>query len=127
MSKESGTLYERLGGEAKMATIIDRFYDRVLADPELEPYFRETSMEALRRMQTEFFGMALDGPQTYTGLSLYRAHSGRGITARHFSRFVSHLIETLKEFGATAKDINAVVSRISIHSDDIVGGSTISD
>lgn len=127
MSKESGTLYERLGGEAKIATIIDRFYDRVLADPELEPYFRETSMEALRRMQTEFFGMALDGPQTYTGLSLYRAHFGRGITARHFSQFVSHLIETFKEFGATAKDINAVVSRISIHADDIVGGSTISD
>jgi hemoglobin len=127
MSTESGTLYERLGGEARIATIIDQFYDRVLADPELEPYFRETPLDTLRRMQTEFFGMALDGPQTYSGLSLSRAHFGRGITSRHFSQFVSHLIETLKEHGVTAKDINAVVARLSIHADDIIGGTTISD
>lgn len=124
---ERATLYERLGGKSGIAAIIARFYDRVRADPELAPFFEHTSMEILKRMQTEFFGVALDGPQTYTGLTLARAHAGRGITRRHFSQFVSHLLKTLEESRVAPRDINAVISRISMYADDIVGGSAISE
>jgi hemoglobin len=43
-------------------------------------------------MQREFFAAALGGPQAYSGLSLTQAHAGRGITPRHFNRFVQHLL-----------------------------------
>ena len=126
-SMKSATLYERLGGEAGIATIIDQFYDRVLHDPELAPFFLHTSMEKLLRMQREFFGAALEGPQTYSGLDLTHAHSGRGITTPHFTRFVRHLLETLETFGVSPKDVNAVVSRIAMYADDITGGGTDSE
>ncbi len=50
-----------------ISEVIDEFYDRVLADPDLKPFFRNTSMDKLRRMQREFFSAALDGPITYSG------------------------------------------------------------
>lgn len=99
MTEKITPLYERIGGEEAIARIVDRFYDRVLADPQLAPFFRATSMDKLRRMQREFFAAVLVGPQSYTGLALTQAHAGRGITVHHFSRFVQHLLDTLVEFG----------------------------
>ena len=48
MSKKQQTLFERLGGEAAIAELIHDFYDRVLADPELKPFFKHTSIDKLR-------------------------------------------------------------------------------
>ena len=86
------TLFARIGGEKPIAELIDDFYDRVLADPELKPFFKNIAMDKLRRMQREFFSAALDGPITYTGKPLGHVHHGRGITKRHFALYVDHLI-----------------------------------
>src|SRR5262249_52312621 len=123
--EETTTLYERLGGAAGVGELIDRFYAKVVADPELEPFFRNSSLERIRQMQREFFGAALDGPVVYTGLSLAQLHAGRGITPRHFSRYVGLLLETLEEIGVPPKDISAVVDRISMYADEITGESTL--
>jgi hemoglobin len=122
-SQPQATLYERLGGAAGVAVLIDRFYDKVVSDPELAPFFRRTTLEKLRAMQREFFAAALDGPQSYSGLSLAAAHSGRGITPHHFSRYVGCLLETLTEIGVAPRDIRAVVDRIATYADDITGGT----
>jgi hypothetical protein len=74
------SIFERIGGDQMISEVIDEFYDRVLADPDLKPFFRNTSMDKLRRMQREFFSAALDGPITYSGKPLSHVHHGRGIT-----------------------------------------------
>jgi len=118
---DTPTLYERLGGQSGIAKLIDRFYDKVASDPELGPFFEHTPMERLRAMQREFFAAALEGPQCYSGLSLARAHEGRGITNRHFSRYVGLLLDTLKEAGVPPHDVDAVVDRISTYVEEITG------
>lgn len=115
----SPTLYERIGGEEGVSKLIDRFYEKVVADPELAPFFEHTALDKLRDMQREFFGAALDGPQTYSGLSLAHAHAGRGIRTHHFNVYVRHLLETLEEIGLPPRDIQDVVDRISTYVDDI--------
>jgi hemoglobin len=124
---DDSTLYDRIGGEATVARVIDTFYGRVLTDPELEPFFRHSSMDTLRRMQVEFFGAALDGPQRYSGLSLAHTHQGRGITVHHFNRFTQHLLETLRGVGIGERDASDVISRINTYADDIVGRSAEAD
>jgi hemoglobin len=124
---DDSTLYDRIGGEATVARVIDNFYNRVLTDPELEPFFRHSSMETLRRMQVEFFGAALDGPQKYSGLSLAHTHQDRGITVHHFNRFTQHLLQTLRDLGIDEHDASEVVNRINTYADDIVGRSTEAD
>jgi hemoglobin len=80
-----------------------------------------TPLEKLRRMQREFIGAALDGPQAYSGLDLSWAHAGRGITTEHFNQFAQHLLTTLEEIGVAPDDMQEVVHRISVHKNDITG------
>ncbi|RIK99311.1 MAG: group 1 truncated hemoglobin [Proteobacteria bacterium] len=115
------TLYDRLGGEAGIAALIDAFYGRVLGDPELAPFFEHASLERLRRMQSAFFGAALDGPVAYDGRSLAAVHYGRGIGLRHFALFVRHLLQTLQAQGLAEEDVLEVIARIDTYADEITG------
>jgi truncated hemoglobin YjbI len=72
------SLYEIIGGEAALPPVVDDFYDRVLADPELRGFFAGTNMNRLKARQVEFFAAALGGPLPYTGPSLrHRAEALR--------------------------------------------------
>ena len=126
MQNHQQTLFERVGGKEAIRGLIDEFYDRVVADPELKPFFTNTSMEKLRRMQFEFFSAALDGPILYTGRPLSHVHHGRGITKHHFTLYVGHLIDTLRDHGINEQEVNDLVGRIGTYSGEITGdiGST---
>ena len=121
MLEKQQTLYERVGGGQTIRELIHEFYDRVLADTELKPFFENTSMGKLRRMQLEFFSAALDGPITYTGRPLSHAHHGRGITKHHFALFVGHLIDTLRDHGINDQDVQGIIGRINTYADEITG------
>jgi hemoglobin len=121
MPKKQLTLFERVGGEQVIAELIHDFYDRVLADPKLKPFFKHTSIDKLRRMQREFFSAALDGPITYSGRPLSHVHHGRGITKHHFALYVNHLLDTLQDCGINDQDVNAIIGRINTYVDEITG------
>lgn len=125
MAKRPGNLYERIGGEAGITATVDEFYRRVLADPELAPFFATTPMDKLRRMQREFFAAALDGPLTYTGRTMSEVHAGRGIRPRHLKRFVDHLLETLRDQDIDEDDAYEIASRINTWADEITGQTTV--
>ncbi len=122
MGDNQQTLFERVGGEHVIGELIHEFYDRVIADPELKPFFETTSMSKLRRMQREFFSAALDGPITYTGSPLSYVHHGRGITKHHFALYVGHLINTLLDHGIDEQDVQNIIGRINTYADEITGG-----
>lgn len=121
MHDKKQTLFERVGGEQAISDLIHEFYDRVLADPELKPFFKTVSMGKLRRMQREFFSAALDGPITYSGRPLSHVHHGRGITKHHFALYVGHLIGTLQDHGIIDQDVQEIIGRINTYSDEITG------
>jgi hemoglobin len=113
MHDKQQTLFERVGGEQTISDLIHKFYDCVLADPELKPFFKNTSMDKLRRMQREFFSAALDGPTTYSGRPLSHVHHGRGITKHHFALYVGHLIDTLQDQGINDQDVQTYADEIT--------------
>lgn len=120
-------LFDRVGGEQGVRNLVRSFYDRVLRDPELAPFFEDASIDRLFAMQYEFFAAALDGPVKYSGISIYQAHFGRGIEKQHFALFVNHLIDTLKSFQFTEPEIHALISRINTYADDVTGSAVVSD
>lgn len=121
MISEQQTLFERIGGDQAIAELIHKFYDRVVADPELKPFFENASIEKIRRMQREFLSAALDGPMTYTGQPLGYVHHGRGITKHHFALYVGHLIHTLEKLEINEQDVQDIISRINTYADEITG------
>ena len=121
------TLFDRIGGEQGVKNLVRSFYDRVLKDPELAPFFENTTIERLYRMQYEFFAAALGGPVTYSGLSIHRAHFGLGIEKQHFARFVNHLIDTLKAWQLDEHEIHGLISRVNTYADEVTGSAVVSD
>jgi hemoglobin len=92
-----------------------------LADPELKPFFKHTSIDKLRRMQREFFSAALDGPITYTGRPLSHVHHGKNIMKHHFALYVNHLLDTLRNCGINDQDAADIIGRINTYADEITG------
>ena len=123
MSSNPKTLYGRVGGDIAIAMLVDRFYDRVLKDTELEPYFRHVPMDKLREMQLEFFSAALDGPSHYSGRPIDQVHKGKGITSGHLTRFMHHLLATIHFLNLSEKEVSEMYSRIGLFGDSVIDGS----
>jgi hemoglobin len=96
---EPGSIYDAIGGEAAIAACVDVFYGKMLADPELSPFFPGGVGIRHRRHIATFIGEALGGPANYRGPDLARAHSARGISDDHFNKTAGHLAESLTELG----------------------------
>lgn len=123
MSETAPSLYERLGGEDMITNLIPAFYVRVLADPQLAPFFRHAAIDKLHAMQREFFVMATGGPASYTGRPLAHAHHGRGISKHHFALFTTHLVDTLLDMGVTQAEADEVITRVNMYSNEVTGTS----
>lgn len=118
------TLFERIGGEEAVSQMIDAFYGRVLADPDLRPFFANSTVERLTHMQKEFFTTALDGPNPAGGFDIASIHQGLGIRREHITRFADHLIAVLDEqHSIERRDAMDIVFRIATYSDQVIGES----
>ena len=106
------TLLEQLGGREAVELVVAAFYERVLGDGALRPFFRQTSMARLQKHQTDFFVTALGGEPCYGGRKLEVAHAGMGITDAHFDAVAGHLVGALRQAGVTEPLIERVVSLV---------------
>ncbi len=119
------TLYEKIGGAPTIDKLIVTFYQHVLNDPLLSPFFKKTSIERLTNMQRAFFSVALGGPEPDEKISLYEIHQGRGIQVKHLTRFTEHLMNALREIGVEETDANKIYQRIATYSNDVLGESSV--
>lgn len=121
------TLFDRIGGEEGIRTLVDDFYARVLADPKLKPFFEDTPMERLRNMQYEFFAAALDGPSAYKGKPLSYVHFGRGISKEHFGHFIDRLLDSLQNLNLSTETVHQIIGRLNVYADEITGSTNGSE
>ena len=123
MAENEPSLFDKIGGEEGVERLVGEFYQRVVSDPELGPFFQRAPIDHLKKMQKEFFSEALGGPLFYTGRSLRQVHAGKGIQREHLLCFIKHLLDTLKaecaELKITDQDVCAIDSRIAIEADRI--------
>ena len=92
------TLYERIGGEAAITATVGMFYDRIMGDESLSPFFEDLDMDKQINKQIAFMTMAFGGPHDYTGADMRSAHArliSRGLAVDHFNAVAGHLEATL--------------------------------
>ncbi|RAY10860.1 group 1 truncated hemoglobin [Actinomadura craniellae] len=114
------SIYEAIGGEDALVAVVDDFYVRVLADPELQGFFGGTNMARLKGRQVEFFAVALGGPHEYTGKPMQEAHQGLGITQHHFALVAGHLTDTLTAAGVPGPTVETIIGAVAPLADEIV-------
>jgi hemoglobin len=119
------SLYEQIGGATGISRLVDVFYGRVLADPELKRFFAGVEMGKLRHMQVELFSAALGGPQRYSGRSMVQAHRHLKIGLHDYQRFIRHLFDTLDDagFGLSEQERYEVVGRLNVLTGDVTSAT----
>jgi len=117
------SIYDTIGGEPALIAVVDDFYERVLADPELAGFFAGANMNKLKGKQVEFFSVALGGPHTYTGGPMSDVHRGRGIGRKHFDLVAGYLVTSLAAAGVPQEIIIQIVGLIAPLAEDITSGA----
>ena len=92
------TLYDKLGGEAKLRQIIDTFVDRVFEDRMIGFFFQRADRERIKEMEFQHTANFLGADIEYQGLPLHVAHSKHPIMGGQFMRRLQILRETLDEY-----------------------------
>ncbi|KAA9399392.1 group 1 truncated hemoglobin [Haloarcula sp. CBA1130] len=116
----SQSIFERIGGRDAVEAVVSDFYDRVLDDPVLQPYFEDTDMQELYSHQTQFISAVAGGPVDYDGGDMETAHEGLGITEDAFAKVATHLEAALRANGVPDDDVEAILTEVAAMEDDIV-------
>jgi hemoglobin len=107
------TIYAAIGGRASVKAAVDGLFGRMLADPELAPYFPGGVGDVHRRYVRTLLGEALGGPERYRGPDLAKAHGGLGITDSQFDRTAAHLDATLDELGVPRELTGQIIAIVA--------------
>lgn len=123
-SDAQATLFERLGGELGIDAAVDLFYEKVMADARLTPFFDGVDMGNQGRQMKAFLTQAFGGPANYSGADLRSAHQRlvhqMELDDGHFIAVAGHLADTLNQMGVPAELIDEVLAIVEGVRDDVL-------
>ncbi|MCP2328523.1 hemoglobin [Hamadaea flava] len=114
------TNFELIGGAPAVREAVRRFYDRLVADPELAGFFSGVDLATLKRHQVDLLSMVLGGPSNYTGRDLGEAHAHLAIDSQAYAKVGGHLVAVLAELGVPEHVIASVTETLTSVSPQIV-------
>ena len=104
------SVFEKYGGFAQISRIVLDFYDRLLDDDDLGPFFEDIDMARIVDHQTKFIATVLGGPVSYTDEQIRVMHRHLTIEPAHFERLKVVLADTLEDHGMAEEDVALVVA-----------------
>jgi hemoglobin len=116
VDEEKPSHFERVGGGPAIRAAVDRFYELVLADATLAPFFTSTDMPRQKGHMAALLTTVLGGPDNYQGRDLGVAHRGMGITSAQYQLVCGYLVQTFTEFEVDADiiaDAGAVLTQVA--------------
>ena len=85
------TLLDKIGGTSRLNGIVDHWYERILNDVELSPFFEKTDISWLKQKIVSFLEVLLVEGVYKMEKKLHQAHAHLGIQIAHFNAFIGHL------------------------------------
>jgi uroporphyrinogen-III synthase len=101
-------LLESVGGTPGIREVIERFYSRLLEDPQVAHYFHGVDMPRLKRHQVLLMSQMLGGPAQYSGRELGEAHRGLSIDVDDYRCVIDHLVAVLRELRVDEKAVTSI-------------------
>ena len=120
------SLYERLGGVYPIATVVDDFIDRVMANPKLnanpkvDAAHHKVTPPGFKYLVTEMVCWAAGGPQKYTGKSMRDSHAQLDITEPEWQAFMQDLRDCFAKFNVPAQEQSELIAIVESTKKDIV-------
>ena len=107
---ELAGVFEQFGGIAGLTALNEEFMALMLADPRLEPYFRDVDRARVTRQLTEQFCAVLGGGCTYSGRAMVEAHAAFKIERAHFNALVEVLQVAMDKRGIPFRAQNKLLA-----------------
>ena len=122
---DAPSLYDDLGGQAVLENVISNMLDLSLADPKMAPIFADSDMDRLESLLNLHLCHIADGPCTYDGQDMRRAHDGLGIRTMHFNRLVENMQVAMDAQDIPFRTQNRLLARLAPMHDDVTGRSPV--
>jgi len=114
------TLYERIGGEAKLRAAVHEFVLIIESDDRINFTFAETDLKKFEQLLFEQLCNLTDGGCKYTGRDMYTAHAKLNITNAQFNALAEDLYLAFDHVHVPYRLQNKVVALLAPMQRDVV-------
>ncbi len=111
--RRTDSLFAQVGGKANIAAIVDRFYEKMLADADIRPLLAKANLPALKQRQAQFLTFALGGPADPKGRVTAPGHAHLLTQPSQVERAATHLALALSELNMAPELVDAVMERMT--------------
>jgi len=128
LSPLNASLFERVGGQNAIDTLIDNFFDKVLVDERVKIFFEGVDTERLRNKEKPYWAFTLGGESQYTGKTLEEAHRpllDKGLEGKHFEAMVEILNAALGEMDNPKELAKEIFQTALLKRDEILGDTQV--
>ena len=107
------SLYQQLGGQAALLTLMDDFMTRLLADKRMGPFFKDVDHQHVKAQLVAQFCEVSGGPCKLKGPDMKKAHSGMDVTKGDFNALVEVLQQSMDAQGIGFGTQNKLLARLA--------------
>jgi hemoglobin len=117
---ETTTLFERMGGEARLKAAVDEFVVIIIADDRINFAFAETDLKKFNKLLYEQLCSLTGGPCQYTGRDMRTSHQKLNITRAQFNALAEDLYTALDRAQVPYHLQNKLIAMLAPMERDIV-------
>lgn len=107
------SLYKAFGEKAGLATLMDDFVKRLVADKRIGSFFKDSNQPHLAQQLTEQLCMLSGGPCIYRGVPMKDAHADMDISKADFNALVEVLQVSMEAKGIPFAAQNRMLARLA--------------
>lgn len=105
--------YRAFGGQPGLVVLMDDFMVRLLADPRMNPFFKDVDQKVLKSQLVAQFCEVSGGPCQRKGKDMKTVHSGQDITKSNFNALVEVLQQSMDAQGIAFSAQNRLLARLA--------------
>jgi hemoglobin len=113
-------LYREFGGQPGLVALVDDLMPRLLTDPRMNPFFKDTEQKPFKEALVTQFCEVSGGPCRRTGADMSKAHAGFDIRKSDFNALVEVLQTSMDAQGIAFAAQNRLLAKLAPMHRDIV-------
>lgn len=114
------SVYQALGGQPGLVKLMDDFVPRLMADPRLQPFFKDSNLTNLKEQLVSQLCMVSGGPCKYAGADMKSVHADFEIRKGDFNALVEVLQQAMDAQGIAFRAQNRLLARLAPMHRDII-------
>ncbi len=107
------TAFQAFGGKAGLDALMDDFMVRLLANPSMGPFFKDSNHARVKEQLAIQFCQVLGGGCAYKGPDMKLTHQNMDITKAHFNTLVEVLQESMNAKGVPFRAQNQLLAQLA--------------